>query len=155
MTTKRVANRHAPPNKEMIRGWFHGKLVPPISNGKRKLRIVSAMNNAPRKSMRARLLFFGSVLGPLPVCAGNVIAIRPIAMPVSGAWPRKDHRQPTVSASQPPSGPPMLRPVVATMLTYERHDATSRNGIRSVMRIDTRAVIPEEPNPEMTLPRMR
>jgi hypothetical protein len=40
-------------------------------------------------------------------------------------------------------------------LTYERQDATLRNGTRSVISIDTSAVMPEEPNPEMTLPRMR
>jgi hypothetical protein len=75
-------------------------------------------------------------------------------MLVRGTWPRNDHRHPTVSASDPPSGPPILLPVVATTLTYDRHDATSRRGTRSVMRMETRVVIPEAPAPEMTLPRM-
>lgn len=48
-----------------------------------------------------------------------------------GAWPAKDHRHPTVSASQPPTGPPRLRPVVAARLSPACHVAMSLRGTRS------------------------
>lgn len=65
------------------------------------------------------------------VYLGRYQAQKTIAMMKMGTCPRKDHRHPMVSASQPPRGPPKLRPVVAARLRPACHEAASRMGTRS------------------------
>lgn len=57
---------------------------------------------------------------------------------VRGHCPKNDQRQPTVSVSHPPTGPPSALPTVAAMLTYDRHMATYRTATRSAMILSPR-----------------
>ena len=60
-----------------------------------------------------------------------VESVRVLASPVHYGCRKTYHLQPITSASHPPRGPPRLLPVVAAMLTHDRHCATSRMGTRS------------------------
>lgn len=95
----------------------------------------------PLKSTRLSLLFWLTGLSTVSEISevaegepGRETVTRMMASMMGGTWPKKDlvnpisvsrgfqdgkthHRQPMTSTSHPPSGPPMLRPRVATRLT--------------------------------------
>jgi len=167
--TKRYPNRKEAPNSRKIRASFHGMYVPPSCVGRRKAIIQHPSSVAPRKSTR---------LSRLPLVSGAPLAgfswgisqnVRRTLIIINGTWPRNDQRQPIESASRPPTGPPKLLPAVAAMFAKLLHVATSRIGTRSksvlvissldqarqrvpVMSIETKAVMPAAPIPEIILP---
>lgn len=135
------------PSETKISGCDHGILEPPTSIGRRKVNISTANRNEPRKSILAReFVGLPSSLGP-PALLERVAELGPETgddllfgkyKPQStaprrkiGAWPKNDHRQPIVSARNPPRGPPALRPTVAARFTPACQAATSLRGTRS------------------------
>ena len=124
-----------------------------------------ARRNAPRKSIRAnelRLSSCGTVEGgrsPFMALASESSSMGTVSSTMSFTWtfacprgrnnqlskvarrktgacPVNDHRQPIVSARNPPTGPPRLRPVVAARLRPACHAATSRSGTRSSLKLE-------------------